>query len=64
MGHHVGCVHEHLNHGTEEKQANRDHACKLKTMDSKENAAESCRSILVCDRKKNLVVTGHVQHVT
>ena len=32
MRHHVGCVHKHVNHGTEEK-TNKDHACKLKAMD-------------------------------
>ena len=27
------------------------------------NPAENCQGILVCDRKDNLAVTGHVQHV-
>ena len=31
---------------------------------TKEKSVENRQGILVCDRKENLVVTGHVQHVS
>ena len=78
MRHHVGCVHKRLNHGTEEKQTNRDHACKLKGMDWKKvtkldytsRFVQQCftrdlhqRTSLTETRKHGLAEAGHqTQH--
>ena len=67
MRHHVGCVLKHLYHRTEEKQAKRDHACKLKAMDGKNvtkldftsRFVQQCFTRDLHQRKHGLTEAGH-----